>query len=225
MDDKKDIKQDKTSAKWTQADDAVLLQTLADKKTKNNWGNNNPKKVAWTVCERALTGSERQSGGIPKTAQTIKNRWQRLKQEYNIVKEIRGLSGFRWDPHVCTVTAEHEVWDTYIMKFRTKPFPLYNAIGDLVDGTRATEKGAFWAGQTSAFEPPPSRACGSTPSDFTIDPAIKEISCNMAQERVEEDETGTQVNTQDKSDVIIDNGELSPVYSEQGARCQLLWIG
>ncbi|KAH9030038.1 hypothetical protein EDB85DRAFT_1891771 [Lactarius pseudohatsudake] len=98
MDDKKDIKQDKTSAKWTQANDAMLLQTLADEKTKNNWGDNNPKNVAWTACAR----------------------------------------------------------------------------------------------QTSAFKPPPSHARNPTPSNFTIDPAIEEISCNMAWGRVEEDETSTQ---------------------------------
>ncbi|KAH9037598.1 Myb/SANT-like DNA-binding domain-containing protein [Lactarius pseudohatsudake] len=201
MDDKKGTKQDKVSVKWTLADEATLLQTLADEKTKNNWGDNNPKKVAWTACERTLADSERRSGGTPKTAQAIKNRWQRLKQEYDVVKEIRGLSGFGWDSHVCTVTAERDVWDTYIKtlspnkaklvkKYRTKPFPLYNAIGDLVDGTRATGKGAFRAGRTSAFEPPSCRARDTTPSDFAIDPALEEISRDMG--RVSEDETGTQ---------------------------------
>jgi len=79
MDNKKDIKPDKLSVKWTQADDAMLLHTLANEKTKANWGDNNPKKVAWTACERALTDSERLSGGTPKTAQAIKNRWQRVR--------------------------------------------------------------------------------------------------------------------------------------------------
>jgi hypothetical protein len=133
MDDKKDKtddKQDKTSTKWTAANEATLIHTLSDEKTKGNWGDNNPKKVAYTACERALADSEKRSGGVPKSFTTIKNRWQRVrplfqticttnkhtqfKQEYDVVKELRGLSGFGWDPCLCTVTAERDVWDAYI---------------------------------------------------------------------------------------------------------------
>ncbi|KAI9431664.1 Myb/SANT-like DNA-binding domain-containing protein [Lactarius indigo] len=182
-----DEKQDKNAVKWSQADEAMLLQTLADEKAKANWGDNNPKKIAWTACERTLMDSEKKSGGTPKTIQAIKNRWQRLKQEYDIVKELRGLSGFGWDPNLNTVTAESDVWDAYIKtlspskaklvkKFRTKPFPLYNAVGELVDGTRATGKHAFRAGQASAFTTPQPGAREPTPSDFSIDPALNDIS-------------------------------------------------
>ncbi|KAH9022583.1 hypothetical protein EDB85DRAFT_2151721 [Lactarius pseudohatsudake] len=188
-----DEKPDKNPVKWSQADEAMLLQTLVNKKAKANWGDNNPKKVAWTVCERALADSEKKSGGTPKSTQAIKNRWQRLKQEYDVVKEIRGLSGFGWDLIQNTVTAENNVWDAYIKnqgpskvklvkKFRTKPFPLFDAVGELVDGTRATGKRAFRAGQASVFPPPP--------SDFAIDPTLDDISLDMG--RVSGDETGTQ---------------------------------
>ena len=37
-----------------------------------------------------------------------------MKQEYDVVKELQGLSGFRWDATLCTVTAEPDVWSTYI---------------------------------------------------------------------------------------------------------------
>ncbi|KAI9442579.1 hypothetical protein H4582DRAFT_1764142, partial [Lactarius indigo] len=86
--------------------------------------------------------------------------YTQLKQEYNIIKELRGLSGFGWDLNLNTVMAESDVWDTYIKvtklvkKFCTKPFPLYNAVGELVDGTQATGKHAFQAGQASAFTTP-----------------------------------------------------------------------
>ena len=125
-------KKEKTLAvKWTQADEATMVQTLADaKKIKGHWGDNNPKSPAWTMCEEALRDSEKRSGGIPKTAKAISSRWNRvsfllsnicatdknaqIKQEYDTVKELRGLSGFGWDPQLCTVTAEMEVWDAYI---------------------------------------------------------------------------------------------------------------
>ncbi|KAH8981369.1 hypothetical protein EDB86DRAFT_3087156 [Lactarius hatsudake] len=242
-----DEKQDKNPVKWSQANEAMLLHTLADEKANANWGDNNPKKVAWTACERALadsvtppagrrsalkapaaglaeddlgihapmyhcwhpagspgpapgprqsawseivTDSEKMSGGTAKSAQAIKNRWQRLKQEYDIIKEIRGLSGFGWDPSLNTVTAESSVWDAYIKtlspskaklvkKFRTKAFPLYNAVSELVDGTRATGKNTFHVGQTSAFNPTQPQTCEPTPYDFSIDPILQDISRDM----------------------------------------------
>lgn len=70
-------------------------------------------------------------------------------------------------------------------KYRTKPFPLYDPIGDLVDGSRATGEGTFHAGQVSAFAPPPSetpahdRSPSPTMSDEDIDPRIKDISRDM----------------------------------------------
>ncbi|KAH9161924.1 hypothetical protein EDB89DRAFT_1913571 [Lactarius sanguifluus] len=53
-------------------------------------------------------------------------------------------------------------------------------------------KGSFPGRTDVGVRAPPSRARDPTPSDFTIDPAIDEISRNMVQGRVEEDETGTQ---------------------------------
>ncbi|KAH9037596.1 Myb/SANT-like DNA-binding domain-containing protein [Lactarius pseudohatsudake] len=185
-----DEKQDKNPVKWSQADEAMLLHTLADEKANANWGDNNPKKVAWTACECALADSEKKSGGTAKSAQAIKNRWQRLKQEYDVVKEIRGLSGFGWDPSLNTVTAESTVWDAYIKtlspskaklvkKFRTKAFPLYNAVGELVDGTRATGKNTFHAGQRSVFNPTQPQTREPTPYDFSIDLILQDISRDM----------------------------------------------
>ena|ERR1700761_3789049 len=126
-----DKKQEKSSVRWSPADEAKLLQVLADQKQKNNWGDNNPQPTVWVECEIALRHSEKRSGGTPKIAKAIKSRWHRvcllfqtictstdkcaqLKQEYECVKELRGLSGFGWDPQLCTVTADQDVWDAYI---------------------------------------------------------------------------------------------------------------
>ena len=37
-----------------------------------------------------------------------------LKQEYEVIKELRGLSGFGWDETKKLVTATAEVWDAYL---------------------------------------------------------------------------------------------------------------
>ena len=125
-----DKKQEKSSV-WSQADEAKLLQVLADQKQQNNWGNNNPQLTVWAKCKIMLRHSKRWSGGTPKLAKAIKSRWHwvcllfqticastdkcaQLKQEYEYVKELWGLSGFGWDPQLCTVTADQDVWDAYI---------------------------------------------------------------------------------------------------------------
>ncbi|KAH8992743.1 Myb/SANT-like DNA-binding domain-containing protein [Lactarius hatsudake] len=170
------MKKDKDAMnRWSEADEATLVHTLASEKAKSNWGDNGPKKVAWTACEVALLGSEKTSGGSPKTLQSIKNRWQRIKQEFEIVKELRGLSGFGWDDAKNTVTATDEVWEAYLAPeshkrarpFRNKKrFLLYDNIAELVDSTQATGANAIRFGQT----PGSSRARAPTPPpSFPID--------------------------------------------------------
>ncbi|KAH9988184.1 hypothetical protein BJV77DRAFT_910226, partial [Russula vinacea] len=118
-----------------------LVRTLKQQKTSGNWGDNNPKKVAWTACETALAGSEVLSGGAPKTVVSIKNRWQRLKKEYEIVKDIRNQSGWGWDNTTNLPEVPQPVWDDYIVShpgakpYRKKPFPLFDDIADLVGET------------------------------------------------------------------------------------------
>jgi hypothetical protein len=72
-------KERNSAVKWTQADEATMVNTLAEsKKIKGNWGDNNPKSGAWTMCAVALKDSKKWSGGIPKTAKSISSRWNRV---------------------------------------------------------------------------------------------------------------------------------------------------
>jgi hypothetical protein len=122
---------EKSATKWTTADEATLLLTLCNEKSNGSWGDNNPKPSAYTACELALAGSEKISGGGPKVLSAIKSRWQRvphsfvdifslsdqidqLKQEFDIVKQLRGLSGFGWDDDKKLVTAMADVWERYL---------------------------------------------------------------------------------------------------------------
>ena len=184
--------------KWSQADNVTLVHTLTATKNKGDWGDNNPKKLVWVECTKALAGSKKKSGGIAKQPDTIRGRWSKvcllshticyctdegtqLKLEYDIVKELWGLSGFSWDATLSTVMADPDVWTAYIKvrsggtrihrsitcicsqnlsaskvklvkTFCRKPFPLFDAIGDLIDGTCTTGRGVFQVGQVSAFD-------------------------------------------------------------------------
>ena len=68
----------KDTNKWSDSSNAMLLHTMASEKAKGNWGDNGPKKAAYTVCEKALKDSEKISGGTPKTAKTCRNRWNQV---------------------------------------------------------------------------------------------------------------------------------------------------
>ena len=69
-------KAEKNATKWSHSDEAMLMHTLVEQKTKGNWGDNNLKILASTVGVIALAGSEKISGGTSKTMQAIKSRWQ-----------------------------------------------------------------------------------------------------------------------------------------------------
>ena len=66
------------SSKWSEADDAVLVETLTLQKAGSGWGDNNPKLVAWIACQTALVGSKIESGGAPKIGNVLKSRWQKV---------------------------------------------------------------------------------------------------------------------------------------------------
>jgi hypothetical protein len=197
---------EKSATKWTVADEATLLQTLRGEKANGSWGDNNPKPSAYTACELALAGSEKVSGGGSKGVSAIKSRWQRvhcsfvnifslsdqidqLKQEFDIVKQLRSLSGFGWDDERKIVTATADVWERYLevspsyvselnvtlfcvqkhpkaKPWRKKSFPLYDEISELIEGTRANGSSTF----RPSSHTPASKTLAI--SDTNIDPIL-----------------------------------------------------
>jgi hypothetical protein len=71
----------KMSTAWQTKDEKILIKTLVKQKLAGNWGDNNPKKVAWTACEAALVGTEK-PGMIPKNINALKNCWQRVSLSF-----------------------------------------------------------------------------------------------------------------------------------------------
>ncbi|KAJ7020363.1 hypothetical protein C8F04DRAFT_1318418, partial [Mycena alexandri] len=102
------------------------------------------KPQVWNLCAEAL----KDTPGPPKTSQKIQDHWGKsLKAGLKSVRAVRGASGFGWDNERKMPTATAAVWDAYIAvsaaKWRSTPFPLYDEILELVDGTIATGAGAF----------------------------------------------------------------------------------
>ena len=132
-----------------------------------------------------------------------------LKWEYEIIKGLCNLLGVGWNEVMKRVKAEPSVWDAYCKvrlsciyvglhcsphlpppsespqgeSLSQEGFPLFDKIGNLVDGTRATGEFMFRAGQS----PGPSYTRHSSPAtppgddfDSRINPVLLGISNNSA---------------------------------------------
>jgi len=65
----------KRHARWSQEDNAVIIDLLKSHQSEGHQSDSGWKGVVWTTCEAALRGSEKQSGGGPKTANGCKEHW------------------------------------------------------------------------------------------------------------------------------------------------------
>ncbi|KAF8233318.1 hypothetical protein L208DRAFT_1166817, partial [Tricholoma matsutake] len=124
--------------------DTTLIEVLTEQQALGNQSDSGWKSLAWTAAADKLKGSEKRSGGAPKTAGSCNSRWQTLKGHFIVVKELRGLSGWGWDEDTHMVTAPDGVWEAYIEahpaagQWHDESFPLYNNISPLVEGQHAT---------------------------------------------------------------------------------------
>jgi hypothetical protein len=66
----------RSRATWNSSCDAILVETLLKERSDGmQTSNGNWHTDAWGAAERALAGTELQSGGIPKTGVSCQNRW------------------------------------------------------------------------------------------------------------------------------------------------------
>ncbi|KAF5334517.1 hypothetical protein D9611_013836 [Ephemerocybe angulata] len=137
---------DPSKARWDAEADAVLINFLLDEKAAGRATSNSSfKEISWTGAAEKLAGSEERTGGSPKTAAKCKGRYRAIKTDYNTVRTLvdKG-SGWGWDHVNKVVTATPDVWDAYIKahpkneKWRKDSFPLYDEVGQIVNGTVAT---------------------------------------------------------------------------------------
>ncbi|WVZ91354.1 hypothetical protein U9M48_037541 [Paspalum notatum var. saurae] len=82
-----------------------------------------------------------------------------LKRKYNMLKEARKQSGVSWDDRLGMIQAEPAIWDNIIKsfskirKFQTKPFPLFDALGELHDGHTAEGSMNFTSHEAAPSDP------------------------------------------------------------------------
>lgn len=80
------------------------------------------------------------------TKAQIQEKEKELKANYKVLKEARKQSGVGWNEAMGMIIAEPPIWANIIIsnpkvkKFRSRPFPLYNQLSALYDGSCATGK-------------------------------------------------------------------------------------
>jgi hypothetical protein len=121
--------------------------------------------------------------------------YMQLKQSYDRVKNIREQSGWGWNHKKNLPIVEDDIWNKYLKvrdillidviaihmysqshpkskQWRTKPFPLYDEMADLVDGSRASGKRKYRPKKRGEEETP-------RPSSIPIDPVLLVESINQ----------------------------------------------
>ncbi|KAM0866809.1 hypothetical protein ACQ4PT_042406 [Festuca glaucescens] len=74
------------------------------------------------------------------TKSQIQEKEKELKREYRMLKEARMQSGVGWNDTRFMIEAEDALWDNLVIsfpkinRFKTKSFPLFDALGELYDG-------------------------------------------------------------------------------------------
>ncbi|KZO99689.1 hypothetical protein CALVIDRAFT_525244 [Calocera viscosa TUFC12733] len=161
-------KNDTDRRKWSTAEEEEMVEQLLVEQASGNQAESGWKPVVWAACVERLDTLFPQPAGLKKERDHIKSRWQRLKKQWKIVAELRGLSGFGWDEATQTVTASDGVWKAYLAvhpearPFREHAFPLYDKLRMLVEPVTATGNYALHLGPTA----PPSLENHLAPGDI-----------------------------------------------------------
>lgn len=113
-------------ASWTPAQDAFVVDFLAEQCSLGRFSDNGFKKEIW----RKATEELNKKFNVSVTVQQLKSHMADLKARYRIVKALREQSGFGWDDLMQICIADEDVWNRYIqvylhgnINFINKNFP------------------------------------------------------------------------------------------------------
>ncbi|CAN1812945.1 hypothetical protein LINPERHAP1_LOCUS26688, partial [Linum perenne] len=142
--------------KWTDQTDLVLVECMQEMAKQQEVENGQFKVGAFKEMEKMmevlLVGH-----GI-KANSHIKSRIKVLKKQFQIVQELRGLSGAGWNDELKCVTmedssfSEHVQNHSYCSGWNRKSFPLYDGLLAVFGQSRANGKGALDEETNAGFE-------------------------------------------------------------------------
>ncbi|KAL5647600.1 hypothetical protein ACJX0J_041955, partial [Zea mays] len=127
-------------ANWNSGLEKGLVEILQDHNNDCYKGQNGWSSEAWN---RIVKLFHEKFPYVTFTKCQIQDKEKELKRDYKALKEARQQSGVSWDERLCRIEAEEPIWNNLttsnerLKKFRTKSFPLFEALGELHDGNIA----------------------------------------------------------------------------------------
>ncbi|XP_008670752.1 uncharacterized protein [Zea mays] len=127
-------------ANWNSGLEKGLVEILQDHNNDCYKGQNGWSSEAWN---RIVKFFHEKFSYVTFTKCHIQDKEKELKRDYKALKEARQQSGVSWDERLCRIEAEEPIWNNLttsnerLKKFRTKSFPLFEALGELYDGNIA----------------------------------------------------------------------------------------
>ncbi|KAF7826811.1 Myb/SANT-like domain containing protein [Senna tora] len=135
---------------WTQEKDKALVESMLELRLGGTFNADNGLKTGSLEDLERKMESKWPGCGL-KAIPHIQSRYKTLKATWKDVHDMaygNNTSGFGWDPDRCMLTAEKDVWDSYIRSYkkcapsRTKQFPLFDQLIELFHKDRANGKDA-----------------------------------------------------------------------------------
>ncbi|CDO77857.1 hypothetical protein BN946_scf184668.g1 [Trametes cinnabarina] len=156
--------------RWDSESKDFLLDGLRKAVTEAQTGDNNFQPQVYQHIAQSLT---EKGTGDPYTA------GQQFKAARNVVHYLRNLSGFGWDEGKQLVVAPEAVWQKLLYdkdgkktkkskeysKWRTKPFPQYDTVTELMGGNQAVGDQAFSSATGEAAAPVSSATVPDLPNE------------------------------------------------------------
>ncbi|KAJ4952140.1 hypothetical protein NE237_028972 [Protea cynaroides] len=128
MDDQDPPTNDRLKTNWTPPMDRYFIELMMDQVNRGHKVGNAFRKEAWAEM-LALFNTK---VGMELDKEALRNRYRKLRMQYNALKTLLDHGGFRWDETRQMVTADDNVWDDYLKahpearSYRTKTVPNYN---------------------------------------------------------------------------------------------------
>ncbi|XP_042511176.1 uncharacterized protein LOC122086442 isoform X2 [Macadamia integrifolia] len=128
MDDQDPPTNDRMKTKWTPPMDRYFIELMMDQVNRGYKVGNAFRKEAWAQILSLFNARF----GLELDKESLRNRYRKLRMQYNALKTLLDHGGFRWDETRQMVTADDNVWDDYLKghpearSYRTKTVPNYN---------------------------------------------------------------------------------------------------
>lgn len=127
----------KSRAEWNLELEKALVEILLQHNTPYHRGWNGWNGEIWNMMVEIFHARRTY---VKFSKSQVQDKEKELKRDYKMLKEARKQSGVDWDEIRCMIQADEHLWDemtisfgSRINKFKSKPFPLFNLLGDLYD--------------------------------------------------------------------------------------------